>query len=139
MSTSNAVTKTDLQNILNEVLPFGWTDHIVAEGTDANGWTYRKWNSGKAECWGHFPFTSVSQAGTISPFLYNTITSAPNFPFTFTAAPVVAVCEFKWGSGLCLANVSGISTTKVTALQIFTTAIGDESGFYGLYAIGEWK
>ena len=51
MSTSETITRTDLTNILNEVLPNTSVDYIVEQGTSGI-WKYRKWNSGIAECWG---------------------------------------------------------------------------------------
>ena len=34
-------------------------DYVVEQGTDGI-WTYRKWNSGIAECWGYWPATNAS-------------------------------------------------------------------------------
>lgn len=70
MSTSNTLTKTDLANILNEIVAIDGTDmtsqeiedfvdsldttaihavdYVVEQGTSGN-WTYRKWNSGRYE------------------------------------------------------------------------------------------
>lgn len=70
MSTSNTLTKTDLANILNEIVAIDGTDmtpqeiedfidslnitsinavdYIVEQGTSGI-WTYRKWNSGRIE------------------------------------------------------------------------------------------
>ena len=35
------------------------TDFVVSQGTEGI-WTYRKWNSGIAECWGYTPATSIA-------------------------------------------------------------------------------
>lgn len=39
-------------------------DYIVEQGT-TNGWTYRKWNSGIAECWGTFERKDVAVTNAI--------------------------------------------------------------------------
>lgn len=51
MSYSEAITKEDLKNILNEVLPSTAVDYVTEQGTSGI-WQYRKWASGRAECWG---------------------------------------------------------------------------------------
>ena len=38
--------------------PIAAADYIIEQGT-SGAWTYRKWNSGIAECWGHFGTTST--------------------------------------------------------------------------------
>lgn len=48
MSTSETITRTDLTNILNEILPNTSVDYIVEQGT-TDGWKWRKWNSGRYE------------------------------------------------------------------------------------------
>jgi len=79
MSTSETITRTDLANILNEVLPSTAVDYIVEQGTN-----YRKWNSGLAECWG---------TGTIGS---NSACSV-NLPITLASTSdmvVTASCEY---------------------------------------------
>lgn len=134
------MTQEELQTFLSNLNLYGINaiDYIVEEGTSGN-WSYRKWNSGIGECWGTFAFTGVSSAGTIGGFNYATITSAPNFPFTFKATPFVTAGRFYWGSGVGICDVGGVSTTKVTTLWIMSTNVGDKSGVYSLHAIGKWK
>ena len=45
---SETITRTDLTNILNEILPNTSVDYIVEQGT-SGGWSYRKWASGRME------------------------------------------------------------------------------------------
>lgn len=74
---------------LNEKL----TDFIVEEDTIGN-WTYRKWNSGIAECWGTFnltlpdaTFVKWEEGG-----VYNCdIPINEHYPFTFTTNPIVDI------------------------------------------------
>lgn len=50
--SSEAITRNDLENILNEIMSVQKeSDYVVDYGTSGI-WTYRKWDSGIAECWG---------------------------------------------------------------------------------------
>lgn len=65
MSTSNALTKKDLEVVIGklinnrdeEIQELLARPYIVEQGTSGD-WTYRKWSDGTAECWGR-------QAGNI--------------------------------------------------------------------------
>lgn len=46
----------DLKALLTKILDALKADYIVEQGTSGN-WTYRKWNSGIAECWGEYKTT----------------------------------------------------------------------------------
>lgn len=59
--SSEVITKDSLEAILNEVLPPKGVDYVVEEGTSGI-WTYRKWNSGIAECWGNSAVASNAYA-----------------------------------------------------------------------------
>ena len=65
---SETVTREDLKNVLNKVLPSAVVDHVVEEGTSGI-WTYRKWNSGIAECWGEVSKSTTFSVWT-SPMYY---------------------------------------------------------------------
>ena len=56
----------------------GILDYIVAQGTSA-GWTYRKWSSGIAECWG-----SVNLGGTAE----NSVAKIIHLPVNFCDIPI---------------------------------------------------
>lgn len=66
-------------------------DYIVEQGT--NGiWTYRKWASGIAECWGKLTInTAITSAWPDSVFYISGKfpESTLNFPFAFTEVPFV--------------------------------------------------
>ena len=71
--SSEVVTKEDLKKILNKILPSTAVDYIVEEGTSGI-WTYRKWNSGKVELWGH-------TTGSV-PSGWSSVGVVVQFPFT---------------------------------------------------------
>jgi hypothetical protein len=61
-------------------------DEIVEQGTDGI-WTYRKWSSGVAECWGTRIITDL-KADQAWGSLYHTATpDSIAYPFTFTDVP----------------------------------------------------
>lgn len=76
-------------------------DRIIENG-QSNGWTYRIWESGRAECWGVFPITfdEVPRQSFANGTLFKDAKSSPNFPFSFSSQPVVvASCgtvTFDW-------------------------------------------
>lgn len=56
-------------------------DYIVEQGTDGI-WTYRKWNSGIAECWGIY-----SKSVSISANNHIAVSTIPNLPDIFNTDP----------------------------------------------------
>ena len=78
-------------------------DYVIEEGkkevTDPNtnlkvAWTYRKWNSGIAECWISRNVNVNVNSAWGSALYYGTV-STINFPFQFAEVPVVNVtCEY---------------------------------------------
>ena len=64
-------------------------DFVIQQGT-SGVWTYRKWKSGTAECWGQYSFTTA--ISTAWGVLYESGAIAlPNFPFTFAEIPHVHI------------------------------------------------
>lgn len=58
-------------------------DYVVEHGTSGI-WTYRKWASGIAECWGTTTFSGTANQSWGSYIKYATVPSV-NYPFTFVA------------------------------------------------------
>ncbi len=138
MSYSETITRTDLANILNEVLPSTAVDYIVEQGTDGI-WTYRKWASGIAECWG---VDSRSRAMTIQ---YGNAYYAdiPNIMFPsglFVSAPsVTASRENTSGNTTGLVTVSvGADASKVFGYAYSSTSLTTTVGI-SIHAKGRWK
>lgn len=70
----------DVKALLTKILDAIKVDYIVEQGT-SGGWTYRKWNSGLAECWrnstGSIPSGWSSSGITINlPFTFLTVTES---------------------------------------------------------------
>lgn len=117
-------------------------DFIVEQGT-LNGWTYRKWNSGVAECWRRIAVnTAVSTAwGGLFVSGYLSATNL-SLPFTFKEIPMINVNLSGSGSGAFLI-ASGSSSASTTTTGGYEIARGT-SGAANNYAInydvrGRWK
>lgn len=113
-------------------------DHVVARG-GSGIWTYRKWASGFAECWGNgamqtIAVISASNGGYISTDRY----PAQQFPFPFATVPSIHITV---KNGSCwITNTTTPTETQTPALQLnrFATSSGVTfSPHY--YVIGRWK
>lgn len=159
--SSKTITQNDLTNILNEIFPAtsddmtpaqiedfvqslnavatSSVDYIVEQGISGI-WTYRKWNSGIAECWGTYTGTTSYTANAAASGGYRTIISDIALPFTFSAAPKATASHngtssHYWGS---VANVA-TSTTEVGITLDRGNAVSDGSISITFNVIGTWK
>lgn len=62
-------------------------DYVVESGKSGI-WTYQKWNSGIAECWGIYSASGVNLAASHYSGFYYSASISVSLPFTFAAAPV---------------------------------------------------
>lgn len=60
-------------------------DYVVETGTSGI-WTYEKWESGKAVCWGRQQSTITSGQIWVTP-IYSAQITCPNYPFAFLTVP----------------------------------------------------
>ncbi len=136
--------KTFSRNLFNDVWqPFEFVDCIVDRGetgVDGIAWSWEKWNSGKAVCWG------VKHLGTISITtawgnLYESV-----HPYTalypdglFIEPPTCQMCAY--GSGGVLLETSGVGTKSQTAPTFLVRPVS--ANFSGAkieyYIDGRWK
>ena len=63
------------------------TDNIIIEQGISGGWTYRKWYSGIAECWGIFIYPNHLHYSIDSATSWYNHTGNKELPFTFSAPP----------------------------------------------------
>lgn len=120
------------------VSPFQ-TDYIVEQGTDGI-WTYRKWNSGVAECWG-YKLTS----GTFSAWGsgYSHDIPPENFPTgLFTAMPycfVTSSCTD--ANSVSSANADYTTKDHAPGITVWrgTSVSGSHNFASWYYAKGTWK
>ena len=125
----------DMADLVRSISTSNATDYIVEQGTSGI-WTYRKWNSGVAECWGRYAPGSMASTAKWGNIYYGTISSI-NFPSgLFNAAPITN-CECENSNGWVIHNAPTAtafpSSYLCTATSITTTP------YLSIRAIGKWK
>ena len=109
-------------------------DYVVEQGTDGI-WTYRKWNSGIAECWGVYKTTSE----TLFELSISLGSCTISFPFAFLQKPVVTASF--GASNLARSHIAYVDTTK-EGVNIYgnleENAVGIDCWF-NICAVGRWK
>ena len=119
-------------------------DYVVDEGTNAKTgitWTYRKWNSGIAECWGVYTNSSVSYtANSGAAGGYRATTPSINYPFTFNS--ILCVNATNNGGTNDYWGVISNATTGTSGLAITLDRGNSASSVQikvGIYTKGTWK
>ena len=112
-------------------------DTVVDIGTDGI-WTYRKWNSGVAECWGTKTAT-LSGSSAVAPFSgYCYAFGAITFPSAlFNAIPTVNV-NGKRASNYVVVSYCSPSSTGVS-VELQSSVSGSASCSAYIHAVGTWK
>ena len=114
-------------------------DYVTSVGTSGI-WTYRKWNSGAAECWGVYTASGVNIAkNSYSGFRYSDGISV-NFPFTFAAAPVGV---YSGGCTSYLTFVTPIGQPTTTQAKFWVACLDSSatncSIVVNIHVMGRWK
>ena len=113
-------------------------DYVIEEGTSGI-WTYRKWNSGVAECWGNTPQKSYPLNSAYGSAYYTTDAPLCTFPTgLFTSAPTMNVSRTNGGIGLVSATAYFVSDVRADA-YVFNTLSGAQTLSFSIHAIGRWK
>jgi hypothetical protein len=111
-------------------------DYTVEQG-ESDGWFYRKWNSGIAECWKVYYGQVGSGKNNYSGFYYSETIMVP-FPFTFANLPTVTVD----GGSVTYMNfvrVFGKYSDKASFTVVGLTNAGTVDITVDIKAIGKWK
>lgn len=92
------------------------TDYIVDYGVNKN-WTYQKFKSGMALCYGTFEFTTTIQTAIGESTLYQNSSEPPKikYPFTFKSVPSESATLVSPGGLVWLAAAKTANTTDTTA------------------------
>ena len=112
----------------------GAVDYIVDEGISGI-WTYRKWNSGIAECWGSYTTTGGSSTEG-SLYWIGTSTTYPSGLFIST--PITeAILQGNWIGGI----LNSDSHSKDSFVGYVWTALNTSSYNFiiNIRATGRWK
>lgn len=121
----------------------GGGDSVVEEG-EANGWRYRKWDSGDAECWKTLAHSTTVATAWGSMYVGNA-TKRQNYPFSFVEKPVEIVSitsGSKMGflypeqSGYGVNGTSASAQYNVASLSSYTTAV---TYYFNYHVMGRWK
>lgn len=114
-------------------------DVPVEVGT--NGiWTYRKWQSGIAECWCRRN-VDVNVTTAWGSSLFHGVATSIDYPFTFAEAPICqTTCEYGADQAALLITSYGSSTTSYTPRIMFCRPDAKTVNCNLLYHVcGRWK
>ena len=118
--------------------PSKLSDFVVEQGT-SGVWTYRKWNSGFAECFGYHTISGVNISTAWGSWYASPVITFPSFPFTFSGAPDIQV---SWESDFS-AIIDGVGkreSTKAGQTYLYRpVAQTNVNGRFAIYAYGKWK
>ena len=115
-------------------------DYVVEQGTSGI-WTYRKWSSGIAECWGAQSYSNISVSSAWGS-VYESAGQKLTFPSgLFTAAP--DYCSITYGGGseatLSIEPFGLPSKTETQTFCLTRAAAGTIANAKVLaYVVGEW-
>ena len=115
-------------------------DYIIEQGTEGI-WTYRKWNSGIAECWGIREITVAAKDWVAWGSLYYKHYEQVNYPFTFISTPYEIIqVQMTGGNGMTNAYPNNTATTTghvdIVRPTVYTNAV---NGWIKYYVKGRWK
>lgn len=114
-------------------------DFVVEQGTSGI-WTYRKWNSGIAECWGRGSATlsHYTTAGGNGFYGYHTTFSLPTGLFVAGSVPVHTYIPTV-GTGFAI-PASGMASSN-TGIHVYALAntSGSQSCTFDITVKGRWK
>lgn len=123
-------------------------DYIIAQGT-SGVWHYRKWASGKAECW----YVVSHNTGSFSwwnskSYIKCGANAVPSYsyPFTWAATPTIIANVVNDDSGASMFGVTeGIApyrtthSSKVWAVPGSSEVVDPQTAAVMMYVIGRWK
>ena len=117
-------------------------DYVVDQGVSGI-WTYRKWASGIAECWGSLTWTITSWTAW-SSWYYSTASPAASFPSgLFVSAPLMTTSgrTSNGDAGIYWRSSTAISKDAVPTFGFMRPAAGTNNitGYLYMHAIGSWK
>ena len=114
-------------------------DYVVESGTSGI-WTYEKWASGKAECWGN---TNVVKVTVNTPwgsiYVYDRAFDHINYPFEFVGTPICDISYDSRGGNYWLFTFAQGDKTKTPAYSIARPNVFEVNAVASYYVVGRWK
>lgn len=141
----NEVVK--INDIPFDDIKFKGVDYVVESGSNEN-WTWQKWNSGIAECWGNFTASGTSKVWNSPVYQLTGAKFGPyNFPFKFVELPIeianpIGGSNAFWlykestevGNQLTTAHTGQYVPAKVNAFNSGTQTVE-----ISIFVKGKWK
>ena len=118
------------------VTPVTTADYVIEQGTDGI-WTYRKWSSGIAECWGKWTGTVSSGGAVFGGYQY--ATDYLPYPTSLFVEEPNADVSGRIGTGHCLTGTLYGATSSSIKVWAVTQVSGAQSCEFFIRAIGKWK
>lgn len=122
----------------------GIVSDFVVEHGQTGIWYYRKWHSGRAECWGKTSITTNFTTAWGSLYICSTI-PRQNYPFTFASLPI-EIATIRADGAACFGYTesggNGLNTAAQTAQYRAArpVQISEQSTVYVNYQVsGRWK
>jgi hypothetical protein len=112
-------------------------DYIVEQG-ETNGWFYRKWNSGIAECWQVYYGNGINAGVNNMNGFYYSNPFTVNLPFAFANIPTVTVDGGSLAN-MNFARVFGVTNDRFTVTVVGAVSLTNVSVTLHFRAIGKWK
>ena len=114
-------------------------DVVVDVGTDGI-WTYRKWASGIAECWGNGQYAVDCTSAAGSLYYGSATISLPSGLFSSSTYSVVATCGTSTGSGWPVYGRTGSPSTSSFSAAFYNTASASGKVInVQMHVMGRWK
>ena len=144
-SGQTAITADNLNAIQDELIRVGGAgtlpvaDYVIEQGTSGI-WTYRKWNSGLAECWGEV-VTNTAIKDALGA-MYMTVTDYFSWPNALFSAPPKIVYATSITTAPFFPIIRGGDTTKDRFRMYLLYPIMYENAInwaIGVEAKGRWK
>ena len=112
-------------------------DYPVEQGVK-NGWYYRKWNSGFAECWYSASVSGIDVGEFNMNGFYYSGSKGVNFPFTFTEVNYINASGGSTGN-MNIVRPFGNTTTNMTYVVMGAADVSSATVRINLEAKGKWK
>lgn len=115
------------------------SDYVIEQGTETISgadWTYRKWNSGIAECWGGWSGSLAHYGTAFGGYAYFTSVYLPTG--LFTAAPLTTYSA-QVDSSFALTGTQIARTNEYVNCYAVSGASGTQPVIFMLHCIGRWK
>lgn len=114
-------------------------DHIVEEGTSGI-WTYRKWASGIAECWGiSEKVTTIANSNWGALYTKDDAIHSYPYPFSFASQPGVNITPHEHANNFWLFTGKDGTTSQTPTVSIVRPTSSEVTLSVHYRVIGRWK